>query len=133
MSSQSDPGNETTWTPLLRICGVTLFVANLFLSLTAVFGGITLAIGVDKFPADWRITMPFSSDLLPGLIQAVVVGGSAAVAVVATLRRSDAGALTSMLAGGILLGWLVGERLILPSAARAPQFWCMRPSISAPG
>jgi len=39
-------------TPLLRICGVMLFVASVFVALTAVFGGITLALGFDKFPAD---------------------------------------------------------------------------------
>jgi len=108
--------------PLLRICGVTLFVANVSVALTAVGGGITVAAGVDKFPADWLIGTAFSSYLFPGLILAIVVGGSAVVAAVATLRRSGAGALTSMLAGAILLGWLVGERLILPPAAFSTQF-----------
>lgn len=28
-----------------------------------------------------------------------------------------------MVAGAILLGWLAGERLLLPPAAFAPQFW----------
>ena len=120
-------------TPLLRICGVTLFVASVFVALTAVFGGITVATGVDKFPAGWLIGTPFCSYLIPGLILAVVVGGSAAVAVVATLRRVNAGALTSMLAGAILLGWLVGERLILPPAAFPPQFWWLEAIYIAAG
>jgi len=34
-------------TPLLRICGVTLFVASVFVALTAVGGGITVATGID--------------------------------------------------------------------------------------
>jgi len=110
-------------TLLFRICGVMLFVASLFVALTAVFGGITLATGVDKFPADWLIGTPFRSYLIPALVLAVLVGGSAAAAAVATLFRQDAGALISMLAGVILLGWLVGERLILPPAAFVPQFW----------
>jgi len=109
-------------TPLLRICGVTLFVASVFVALTAVLGGITLAAGIDKFPADWLVGTPFSSYLIPGLILAIVVGGSAVVAAVAALRRSDAGALASVLAGAILLGWLVGERLILSPAAFPTQF-----------
>jgi hypothetical protein len=120
-------------TPLLRICGATLFVASVFVALTAVGGGITLAIGLDKFPAGWLIGTPFSSYLIPGLILAVVVGGSAVVATVATLRRSGAGALTSMLAGAILLGWLVGERLILPKAAFVPQFWWLEAVYVAAG
>jgi len=119
--------------PLLRICGVTLFVASVFVALTAVGGGITLAAGVDKFPAGWLIGTLFSSYLIPGLILAVVVGGSAVVAAAAVLRRSDAGALTSMLAGAILLGWLVGERVILPPAAFSPQFWWLEAIYIAAG
>ena len=108
--------------PLLRICGATLFVANLFVALTAIIGGITLALGIDKFPAEWLAGTPFRSYLIPGLILTVVVGGSAAVATIAALRRAAAGALTSALSGAILLGWLAGERLILPSAAFPTQF-----------
>jgi hypothetical protein len=120
-------------TQLFRICGATLFVASVFVASTAVFGGITVATGVDKFPAGWLIGTPFSSYLIPGLILAIVVGGSATVAVVATLRRAHAGALTSMLAGAILLGWLVGERLILPPAAFSPQFWWLEAIYIAAG
>ena len=109
-------------TPLRRVCGATLFVASVFVALTAVLGGIAVAAGIDKFPAGWLTGTPFSSYLIPGLILAVVVGGSATVTAVAALRRSDVGALTSALAGAILLGWLAGERLILPSAAFPPGF-----------
>jgi len=108
---------------LLCICGAALFVTSVFVALTAVFGGLTLALGVDKFPAEWLIGTPFSSYLLPGLILGVVVGGSASAAAVVALRRPDAGALASMLAGAILLGWLLGERLILPSSAFSLKFW----------
>jgi hypothetical protein len=120
-------------TPLLRICGVTLFVASVFVAMTAVGGGITVATGVDKFPAGWLTGTLFSSYLIPGLILAAVVGGSAVVAAVAILRTPDAGALTSMLAGAILLGWLVGERLILPPAAFVPQFWWLEAVYVAAG
>jgi len=109
-------------TPLLRICGVMLFVSSVFVALTAVLGGIALAAGVDKFPAEWLRGTPFSSYLIPGLILAIVVGGSATVAAIAAQHRSDAGAVTSALAGAILLGWLLGERLILPPAAFPTQF-----------
>lgn len=52
---------------------------------------------------------------------------------VATLRSREAGALSSALAGGILLGWLAGERLILPSAAFSPQFWWLEAIYVAAG
>jgi hypothetical protein len=32
-------------TPLFRVCGAMLFVANVFVALTAVLGGITLSLG----------------------------------------------------------------------------------------
>jgi hypothetical protein len=109
-------------TALFRVCGVTLFVASVFVALTAVIGGIAVAAGIDKFPAGWLIGTPFNSYLIPGLILAFVVGGSATASAVAALRRPDVGALTSTLAGATLLGWLAGERLILPAAAFPPGF-----------
>ena len=120
-------------TLLHRLCGVTIFVASVFVALTAVFGGITVATGADKFPTQWLIGTSFSSYLIPGLILAMVVGGSATVAAVASLRSSDAGTLSSMLAGAILLGWLAGERLILPSSAFVPQFWWLEAIYIAAG
>jgi len=118
---------------LARISGATLFIANFFIALTAVFGGITVATGVDKFPPGWLAGTVFSSYLVPGLILAVVVGGSATAATFAILRKRDSGTLLSALAGGILLGWLVGERLILPSAAFSPQFWWLEAIYVAAG
>jgi hypothetical protein len=119
--------------PLLRICGIMLFVASMFVALTAVFGGITLALGFDKFPADWLIGSPFRSYRIPALILAVVVGGSATVAAVAALRKAENGALIAMLAGAILLGWLVGERVILPPRAFVAQFWWLEAVYIAAG
>jgi hypothetical protein len=120
-------------TPLLRICGATVFAASVFVALTAVFGGITLAIGIDKFPVDWLIGTPFSSYVIPGLILTVLVGGSATAAAIAMLRSSGSGGLVAMLAGAILLGWLVGERVLLPSVAFVPQFWWLEAIYIAAG
>lgn len=94
---------------------VALFVVDVFVALTAIGGGIALATGLEanRFPVDWLRGTPFSSYMIPGLILTVVVGGSAAVAAVATLRSPDAGALASILAGVVMMGWIVGEILIL--------------------
>lgn len=116
-----------------RIAGATVFVADVFVALTAVFGGITVAAGTDKFPPAWLAGTIFSSYLIPGLILAVAVGGSATAAAFATLCERDAGTLFSGVAGGILLGWLVGERLILPPVAFAPQFWWLEAIYVAAG
>jgi hypothetical protein len=104
-----------------------------FVALTAMFGGLTLALGFDKFPADWLNGTLFRSYLIPALILAVLVGGSATAAAVAALRRASTGALVSMLAGAILLCWLAGERLILPSRAFVPVFWWLEAIYVAAG
>jgi hypothetical protein len=90
-----------------------------FAALTAICGGIALAAGVEaaRFPAGWLAGTPFSSYLLPGLILAAVVGGSAAVATIEAMRSSRAGGRASMTAGVLLLGWIVGEVVILTDDA----------------
>jgi hypothetical protein len=99
---------------------VALFAVDAFAALSAVGGGVALATGAEgnRFPLDWLKGTPFSSYVAPGLILAVVVGGSATVAAAATLRRPDAGALASLLAGVVMMGWIVGEFLILNQPSR---------------
>ncbi len=120
-------------TPLVRSCGVLLFVSSVFVALTAIGGGITLVLGVDKFPAQWLVGTLFRSYLIPGLILTIVVGGSAAAAAVTVLRKSGKGALFSIIAGVILLGWLLGERLILPKTAFDPKFFWLEAIYIAAG
>ena len=117
----------------VRFSGAALFVASAFVALTAVGGGVTVAAGVDKFPVSWLTGTLFSSYLLPGLVLAGVVGGSAAVAAVTALGSRERATLWSMLAGAILLGWLAGERLTLPPAAFSPQFWWLEAIYVAAG
>lgn len=64
---------------------------------------------------------PFDSYLLPGLTLAVMVGASAAVAAVAMLIRPQIGGLDSVVAGMIMMGWIVGEFLSL-SQSSAPAW-----------
>jgi hypothetical protein len=97
---------------------VALFLVDLFAAVTAIAGGFALATGHDTFPAIWLSGTPFTSYMIPGLILAVVVGGSAAVALVAILRSADAGARASTVAGAVMMGWIVGETLILNQPTR---------------
>lgn len=94
---------------------IALFAADAFAGLTAVGGGIALATGLegDRFPPEYLEGTPFSSYVLPGLILAGIVGGSATVAAVVTLRSEKVGGPTSVLAGAIMMGWILGELLIL--------------------
>ncbi len=91
-----------------------LFITDLLVALTAVGGGIALIVGLEtgRFPADWLEGTPFSSYVLPGVILAGVVGGSATLAAL-SLLRSPAGGGASVLAGVIMMGWIIAEILLL--------------------
>jgi hypothetical protein len=94
---------------------IALLVADVFVAVTAVIGGLALVTGLegDRFPLKLLESTPFSSYVTPGLILMVVVGGSATIAVAALLRGLDRGAPASVVAGSLLMGWITGEVLIL--------------------
>lgn len=94
---------------------VALIVMSLFVAVTAIGGGIALVIGLegDRFPVAMLEATPFGSYAIPGAILAGVVGSSAGIAAVATIHGAQSGALASLLAGVVLMGWLVGEILLL--------------------
>jgi hypothetical protein len=85
-----------------------------FAAASALFGGLELETG---WPYRFSTTMlqgtPFSDYVVPGLILGLVVGGSATIATVETVRRASAGAAWSLIAGCIMAGWITGEVLLL--------------------
>ncbi len=83
--------------------------------LTAIGGGIALLAGLeaDRYPLEMLDGTPFIDYTLPGLILSVVVGGSAAIATLNTIRHPRTGAVGSIAAGAILVGWIAGEVVLL--------------------
>jgi hypothetical protein len=67
-----------------------------------------------RFPMSWLQGTPFADYTVPGLILGLVVGGSALVAMVATIKSASVGAIASMIAGVIMMGWIVGEYMLIP-------------------
>lgn len=96
-----------------------------FVALTAIGGGIALATGLDPLPREWLVGTPFETFLLPGLLLAVLVGGSAAIATFGMLTNPPAGAMLSVVAGGLLMAWIVVEILLLnqPSWTRTEAIY----------
>jgi len=96
--------------PKALLVGLDAFVA-----VTAIGGGIALTTGLEdeRFPTSWLDGTPFTSYLVPGVILAVVVGGSAALATVAVWRNPRTGGALSVLAGAALVGQIIGEILLL--------------------
>jgi hypothetical protein len=94
---------------------VALLVLDGFVALTAIGGGLALVSGLerDRFSLELLDGTPFRGFLAPGLLLAVCVGGSAAVALVATAIDADAGAIASIVAGALLCGYVAVELAIL--------------------
>jgi hypothetical protein len=85
-----------------------------FAAASALGGGAMVVAGWPyRFPSSWLAGTPFSDYTIPGLILGLVVGGSALLATVAALRNARAAALASLAAGAIMMGWIVGEMLLL--------------------
>jgi hypothetical protein len=112
---------EADW--MARAAHWLLMLLDVFVALSAVGGGVSLAGATDGFPREWLEGSPFNSYVVPGLILAVAVGGAAAVASIAMIRRPILGAQLSTLAGLVLLGWIAGEMLLLHQngAATSPR------------
>jgi hypothetical protein len=97
---------------------LVLLAVDGLVALAAIGGGVAMLTGLDKFPAAWLEGTPFSSYVIPGLLLAAFVGGSAGVATATLLVARNWSGQASIVAGAVLMGWLVGEVLILkqPSA-----------------
>jgi hypothetical protein len=95
--------------------GIALLVVDAFAAVSSIGGGLALAIGIeaDRFPTDWLAGTLFDSYLVPSLLLVVAVGGSAAIAAFAVLLRSRYAGRWSIAAGLVMVGWIVGEIVIL--------------------
>jgi hypothetical protein len=95
------------------------------------FAGVSALLGMAillldwpiQFPASWLERTPFGDYTLPALILGLVVGGSALVAMGAMIGRASAGPALSLLAGAIMIGWIVSEIVLLDRAMPATTYW----------
>lgn len=109
MSNAREPISRSMGRTLL---GGMLVALDSFAGLTACAGGAALAAGLDAFPLAWLAGTPFANYVAPGLIL-TGVGGVAAAAAATVLLHPRLGALASTIAGGVLLGWITGEMVLL--------------------
>lgn len=84
---------------------LTLAILEAFVALTAIGCGLGLEVGAIQFPLVWLAGTPFSDYALPGLLMAVIVGGSSLLATATIFTEGEAGVLVSILAGLLLLGF----------------------------
>jgi hypothetical protein len=105
-----------------RILRGTLIGVDGFAAVSALLGAVELETGWPyMFPTTMLQGTPFSDFAFPGLIMGLVVGGSAAIAMVATIRNASAGAAWSLIAGFTMAGWIIGEVFLLDVLATSGQ------------
>jgi hypothetical protein len=92
---------------------IALFALEVLAALGAVAGGLALLAGVIRFPLEMLQGTPFGDYTIPGLILAIVVGGSSLVAAATVFLHHEVAVLISASAGLILAGWIVGEVMLL--------------------
>lgn len=80
----------------------------LFNGVSAIGGGIALISGLTN-QTEWIKNTNFSSLYFPGVILMAIVGGSSLVAALALMKKITEWQLASILAGVIMLVWIVGE------------------------
>ncbi|NRQ50661.1 hypothetical protein [Aeromicrobium stalagmiti] len=57
----------------------------------------------------WVRSTDFPSNYFPGVVLLAVVGGSSLIAAIAMVKRSEGWPLASIVAGTIMVFWIVGE------------------------
>ena len=90
------------------IVGISIFNAG-----SAIGGGIALVTGTLPVPISLLRHTPFDSYVIPGLFLAVVMGGSSLVGALALPMHARRGRLVSAATGLMMVGWIMGETMIL--------------------
>jgi hypothetical protein len=89
-----------------------IIALGLFTALSAVAGGAELIIwprGNAFLPIELLRHTPFAAFLVPGIILAVVIGGSSLACAVLAWRRAHAAIDATIVGGGALVVWIVAE------------------------
>jgi hypothetical protein len=87
----------------------TLLGLLLFNGVSAAAGGLALMTGWIPEQASWVRNTDFPSNYFPGVILMAIVGGSSLIAATALVKRSDGRHLAGIVAGTIMVFWIIGE------------------------
>ena len=101
---------------------ITIGVITGFIALTAIGGGIALLSGAEgsRFPLEWLQGTPFKDYTIPALLLTIAVGGSSLVSCIAIFRNFKKSSVLSIIAGSIMVGFIVVEVLILKQVPPGP-------------
>jgi hypothetical protein len=90
-----------------KLVRFALVVLEALVALGAIAGGLSLVTGTITFPPAWLQGTPFSDYTIPGLVLAIVVGGSALCAAATVFIHREWAALVSVAAGLLMAGYEV--------------------------
>ena len=93
----------------MRRASKVLLGLLLFNGLSATGGGLALMTDWIPEQASWVRDTDFPSNYFPGVILMAVVGGSSLIAAIALVKRIDGWPLASIVAGTIMVFWIIGE------------------------
>ena len=93
----------------MRRASKALLGLLLFNGLSATAGGLALMTDWIPEQASWVGDTDFPSNYFPGVILMAVVGGSSLIAAAALAKHSDGWQLASIVAGTIMVFWIIGE------------------------
>lgn len=99
-----------------RAEAIALLALQIFAALSAIAGGIGLVSGMIALPMDWLNNSVFSDYAIPGIILGAIVGGTQVAALIYAYGRQEAYLFATSIAGGVLMGWIIGELLVVGSA-----------------
>ncbi len=100
---------------------VTLIVLTGFLALTTFAGGISLAVGINAPPVSYLDGSIFQNYTVPGLCLFILGSGSAILATVLLVRKSQFALLSATVAAIIIMFFEFVEILVIGSPAGVAQ------------
>jgi hypothetical protein len=83
------------------------------LAINAIGGGFYGIGGAEHVPREWLAGSPFHSYFIPSVFLLVVIGGGFLVASIAVFARARSARMLSLLAGILVLAWLVVQVAII--------------------
>ena len=104
----------------MKTLRLSILIVAAFIALTAIGGGTAILTGADEFPIEWLRRTPFPDYTIPALILAIVVGGSSLAAFTGVLTRKRSGGELAIIAGIMMVGYIVVETIILAQDPPGP-------------
>ena len=104
-------GNTTTGGN--SVSRISLIILLFIVAINAFAGGYYGLAGAKNVPPEWLEGSPFRSYFIPSLFLFAIVGGSCLLAAIALLRRWAVAGKLAMLAGIIMLGWIIAQVIII--------------------